>query len=150
MSPDRAAENDLDGSRDGGHTPATMGRVVLALVALLAAGTSVRAAPAACPDGRYQLVSDDQSRPSPQIAIETGTITYGYVCPPVPATFVISKRGTKVRAVWPSCGEGRFGRMILRARIDPSCATMRGMTRDPKIGTTAAFTATRLPASPAP
>jgi hypothetical protein len=129
---------------------ATMGRVVAALVALLAAGTSVVAAPARCPDGRYQVVRDVPNVPSPQIALENGTITWGWICPPVKATFVASKRGTRVRASWPSCGEGRFGRINLVARFDPSCATMRGLTRDPKANTTDHFTATRLPAPPAP
>ena len=128
----------------------TMGRVVAALVSLLAAGTSVVAAPAGCPDGRYQVVHDVPNVPSHQMAIENGTIAWGLICPPVKATFAASKRGTRVRASWPSCGEGRFGRMNLVARVDPSCATMRGLTRDPKAATTDRFTATRLPAPPAP
>ena len=127
-----------------------MGRVVGALVALLAAGTSVVAAPARCPDGRYEVVRDVPVVPSHQIAIENGTITWGLICPPVKATFVASKRGTRVRASWPSCGEGRFGRINLVARIDPSCATMRGRARDPKTNIVDHFIATRLPGPPAP
>ena len=125
-----------------------MGRVVAALVALLAAGTSVVAAPTRCPDGRYEAVRDVPNVPSYQIAIENGTVALGLICPPVKATFVASKRGTRVRASWPSCGEGRFGRINLVARIDPSCATMRGRTRVPKGNTVARFTATRLPGRP--
>jgi hypothetical protein len=127
-----------------------MGRVVAALVSLLAAGASAVAAPAGCPDGRYLVVPDVPNVPSHQMAIENGTVAWGLICPPVKARFVASKRGTRVRASWPSCGEGRFGRMNLRARIDPSCTTMRGRTRDPKTAFRVRFTATRLPAPPAP
>jgi len=127
-----------------------MGRVVVALVALLAAGTSVLAAPARCPDGRYEVVRDVPTFPSHQIAIENGTITWGLICPPVKASFVASQRGTRVRASWPSCGEGRFGRINLVARIDPSCAIMSGLARDTKTNLVDHFIATRLPAPPTP
>jgi hypothetical protein len=40
--------------------------------------------------------------------------------------------------------------MKLVARIDPSCATMRGLRRDSKANAVARFTATRLPAPSAP
>src|SRR5262245_30259599 len=123
---------------------ATMARVVTALVALLAAGTSVLAAPAGCPDGRYEVVRHVPSA-SYQVAVENGTITWGLICPPVKASFVVSHRGTRIRASWPSCGEGRFGRINLVARIDPSCTTMRGVTRDPKTNIAHHFVATRLP-----
>src|SRR5438876_35137 len=40
----------------------------------------------------------------------------------------VAKRGTKVNAVWPSCG-GLRGKARLKARIDPTCKTMTGTLR---------------------
>jgi hypothetical protein len=93
---------------------------------------------AACPDGRYVVVGDPLlASPGGAFAPDLVTVTGGMVaiasgCPSRAAELRRTRRGTLLRASWPSCGS--VLRVRLRAFVDKSCGTLRGrlVTRRPR------------------
>ena len=120
-------------------------------VALLVGLMLVGSAHATCPDDAYVvsgaplLSSPGGAFTSDVVTIANGTVAIASGCPAVVARIRRSPRGTRVRAVWPSCGT--IQRVRLRATIDVLCATMHGVLTTRRPRTIRRFDATASPRS---
>jgi hypothetical protein len=130
-------------------------RVALALAAALVL-SAAPAAPAAakykkCPDGSYVLDSppvfstEDPSR-FDSIVITGKKVAIRSGCDAVRATFVRTRKGTKIRARWKEC-QG-IANVRLKAAIDPDCLKVAGSLKSKSLGEKAFVGVTEDPPSP--
>jgi len=129
------------GTRRG--IPVRFALVGLPLLMFAAAGSftaqarSKRPKPQPCPDQSY-LVQGAPVLPgstTPEAIVVSGKqISLGAACAPTAAKLSVKRRGTTVKATWPSC-TGIVGKLKLAAKIDPACETMSGTVkaRQPKL-----------------
>lgn len=112
--------------------------MIRCLVVLLLGSMLPARALASCPDDVYTvtgpplLSSPGGAFTSDAITIANGTVAIASGCPAGAARIRESARGTRLRAVWPSCGSVQ--RVRLRATIDALCGTLHGVltTRRPR------------------
>src|SRR5438552_4426201 len=110
-----------------GATNARMA-VILTVGMLRAAGLAF-AAPI-CPGGRFlvsedQLIAGEAASQQDVVVVAPPYVSIASGCGPASGKFNATRKGSSVRAAWQECREpGR--RVVLKARIDPACATMRG------------------------
>lgn len=120
------------------------------LAALLLTGAGgVLEAPAVEPpcDGRFVVEGRSSPRwldPGTEILVLDGQVAIGLFCAWVPVDARAVRRGTVLIAEWPSCGGGAYGALRLRARLNPDCTLLRGVTRDVGSGYRRRFRARRL------
>jgi glucose/arabinose dehydrogenase len=117
---------------------------IAVVVALLAPRASLaRTRPDPCAPGRYLDFLNLQLIDVDAYVIEIGdTIAIPNGCPAVPLRQRVTRRGTKVNVVLRDCS-GLTGPVRLKARIDPTCLTMRGVWRSRKDHLRIEFTANR-------
>jgi hypothetical protein len=105
--------------------------VVLAVLIVMTTPGSGQAVKAKkCPDGRFVvegpalLAPGDVGSRYDAIGLTGKLVSIESGCAPVRAKLVRTRRGTRVRARWRSCGE--VARVVLRARIDKDCLGLAG------------------------
>lgn len=127
------------------------GTVILGL--LLALLALPAAAGAACPDGAYVVAgaplvsSPGGAFAQDVVTIADGTVAIASGCPATRALLKATRRGTLVRAAWPSCGGAL--RVRLRALVAPSCEGLRGRLSTRRPRRVRHFTATQAACDPA-
>ncbi len=94
-------------------------------------GAAVSRKPAAtpCPDARYllpaPLVADDGIALS-AVAAGSASVAVADACEPVPPkAFKATRKGTRVKAVWPGCA-GLGGKVVFRGLVTGACETLQG------------------------
>src|SRR5438067_2862242 len=100
---------------------------------LLGSFRVVAEAAPACRGGRFlvrgpPLISATLTGEPDAVVIDGLSVSLMSGCGATSARIRVAKRGTKVNAVWASCG-GLRGTARLEARIDPTCKTMTGTLR---------------------
>ena len=100
---------------------------------LLGSFRVVAEAAPACRGGRFlvegpPLISATLNGEPDAVVIDGISVSLMSGCGATSGRIRVAKRGTKVNAVWPSCG-GLRGKARLKARIDPTCKTMTGTLR---------------------
>src|SRR5438067_2076057 len=100
---------------------------------LLGSFRVVAEAAPACRGGRFlvegpPLISATLNGEPDAVVIDGISVSLMSGCGATSARIRVAKRGTKVNAVWPSCG-GLRGKARLKARIDRTCKTMTGTLR---------------------
>jgi cysteine-rich repeat protein len=111
---------------------------------LLCATTEALAkkAPPLCTGDRRYVVTGDAimgALPPQTVVIAGDRISTSFGCLPVGVKRVRTKKGTRLRARFVTCGNS--GRVRLQAMIDGGCATMRGSLKTKRPKTTARFAA---------
>lgn len=117
------------------------------MLPVLVLATAASAAVLPCPGGRFVVEGPrgvDRIQPGTEVVVEDGTVALGLVCPPVPVRQVVARQGDRMRATWPECGEGRYGRTTFRARFGSTCWTLAGVTRDASAKYARRFIARRM------
>jgi hypothetical protein len=112
-------------------------RVAVALAAMLAlvapwmgSAGSRKPAPPACPAARYLLappvVTGESGFAGDAVEAAPSAVAIAGLCEPLaPKAFKATRKGTKVRVVWPAC-PGLVGKVRLRGLLTDGCATLRG------------------------
>ena len=100
---------------------------------LLGSFRVVAEAAPACRGGRFlvegpSLIGATPNGEPDAVVIDGIRVSLTSGCGATSGRIRVAKRGTKVNAVWPSCG-GLRGKARLKARIDPTCKTMTGTFR---------------------
>ena len=120
----------LGGTR---RLPGMLRHLARVLFVMLVSGAPSWALSEPCPGGRFETVGPerlDRLGAGAQIVIyDDGQVSFGLICPPMPARIWAFGRRTRVRVRWPSCH--RFGRQVIRARIDRDCSRMIGVLLSP-------------------
>src|SRR5882724_12486118 len=111
---------------------ASMVAVALATGVLGSFRVVAEAAPA-CRGGRFlvegpPLISATPNGEPDAVVIDGISVSLMSGCGATSGRIRVVKKGTKVNAVWPSCG-GLRGKARLKARIDRTCKTMTGTLR---------------------
>src|SRR5207247_8367196 len=112
---------------------ASMVLAVALATGLLGSFRVVAEAAPACRGGRFlvegpPLISATLNGEPDAVVIDGISVSLMSGCGATSARIRVAKRGTKVNAVWPSCG-GLRGKARLKARIDRTCMTMSGTLR---------------------
>src|SRR5437773_316169 len=112
---------------------ASMVLAVALATGLLGSFRVVAEAAPACRGGRFlvegpPLISATLNGEPDAVVIDGISVSLMSGCGATSARIRVAKRGTKVNAVWPSCG-GLRGKARLKARIDRTCKTMTGTLR---------------------
>ena len=112
---------------------ASMVLAVALATGLLGSFRVVAEAAPACRGGRFlvegpPLISATLNGEPDAVVIDGISVSLMSGCGATSARIRVAKRGTKVNAVWPSCG-GLKGKARLKARIDRTCKTMTGTLR---------------------
>src|SRR5439155_19085542 len=85
-------------------------------------GTGIASTAPFCPGTRFVVQDANLIGADNAILIgEPSSISFVRACGPVFANFRTTKKGIRVRATLPSCGEAG-GKLLLRAQIDRACA----------------------------
>jgi hypothetical protein len=103
---------------------------------LLSAGPTWARRPIAqlCPGGRFvvlgnqQLVTGGLAAGADAIVIDGREVTIGSGCPPRAGTVKATRKGTRVRDTWATCGE-LHGVRLKALLAQPECTTLRGSIR---------------------
>src|SRR5438552_11899228 len=100
---------------------------------LLGSFRVVAEAAPACLGGRFLVEGQPLIRATPNgepdvVVIDGISVSLMSGCGATSGRIRVAKTGTKVNAVWPSCG-GLRGKARLKARIVPTCKTMTGTLR---------------------
>jgi hypothetical protein len=88
---------------------------------------------ARCPDGSYVVVGqrlitgDPAAAPADMLSIVGRKVSIESGCPPRRGTVKGTRKGTKVQASWPRCGQRR--RVVLKALIDTACRNVTGTVK---------------------
>jgi len=125
-------------------------RVLLPLIVLLASPAASAVRPL-CAPGRFVLQGYPligSGRPGTDaVILETPQVSIRSGCAPVEARVWAGKRGTRIKAAWPRCGE-YWRRVRLNATIDAAtCETMTGAFRFGRQRYKRSFSATRAQVS---
>src|SRR5213080_2551532 len=112
---------------------ASMVLAVALATGLLGSFLVVADAAPACRGGRFlvegpPLIGATPNGEPDAVVIDGISVSLMSGCGATSARIRVAKRGTKVNAVWPSCG-GLRGKARLKARIDRTCKTMTGTLR---------------------
>jgi parallel beta-helix repeat protein len=110
------------------QSPVSLALAIVLLSPFAGLALPKQAKPEACPDQRYlvqgsPVMTGDASPES--IVISHRRISLGSACPVTHVRLRATKRGTRVKATWPSC-KGVRGRTRLTATIGQTCETMSG------------------------
>jgi cysteine-rich repeat protein len=108
--------------------------VVVLTLALLEPAAAKKTPPApACPGGRFVVVGEPLIPGAAAVVVGGadafqvggGQVTLLGRCGAAPARLKATRKGTRLRATWPSC-PGLSGRVTMRALIDPTCGQAVG------------------------
>jgi hypothetical protein len=105
--------------------PAARTLFLLVLMALASVALGRTRVPP-CAGGRFLVDGEPLlSDPDPALVLDGQRLSIGAACPSAPAKVTANRRGTKLRAKWPTC-TGLRGKVLLKAKFDLACGRLTG------------------------